>query len=37
MIQALIETIPAIAIALTALTLIAYAARVASMWHGGDL
>jgi hypothetical protein len=37
MTQSLIETAPAIAIALTALLLIAYAARVASMWHRGDL
>jgi hypothetical protein len=37
MIQALIDTIPQIAIALAALALIAYAARVASMWHRGEL
>jgi hypothetical protein len=37
MIQSLTETIPQIAIALALLALIAYAARVASMWHGGEL
>jgi hypothetical protein len=37
MIQALTDAIPQIAIALAALALIAYAARVATMWHGGEL
>jgi hypothetical protein len=37
MTQALTDAIPQIAIALAMLALIAYAARVATMWHGGEL
>jgi hypothetical protein len=37
MIQAFTDTIPQITIALALMALIAYAARVVTMWHRGEL